>query len=279
MTAIAAPSKENAVVNHIVSIEVEAESLEEARQQVRSKIAEGCFLLSEEVVTWGGTNTATGRGPTTEAAFAQAQNGLAEGAEVLNREEVVAPGQKQITVEALDEQSATSKAKNQIGNAGTVKSLRLVVAGKKGVFGMGGRPGQYVADVSQQAVVKITYRLKAKIAVEIGRDIRSVDDRQKLDSAERNGTPVGVICDNCGRTCKALPKPVAKKTIMVMTPEIAMIAARYCEKSNIVVCGKCVGVSLGSIGPSLGGRRCPKCGEETAYAAVCHLRMTNTKLA
>jgi len=266
------------MTKHLISIEVEADSLEEARKQIKSQIAEGSFLLSEKVVTNGGTKTAKASAQTIEAAFAKAQGAVAQGAEILEKREIVAPTQRKISVEAFDEQSATTQVKNQIGKTEIVNSLKLVAAGKRGFLGIGKQPNQYLAEVFQQAAVEITYKSKAKITAKIGIDVRSANDKQKLDNAERTGTPVEVVCENCGRVCKALAKPIGASTVMVMTPQIAIIAARYCETSNIVVCGACVGVSLYATGLSFGGRRCPKCGEETGYAAVCHLRMTNTKL-
>lgn len=54
------------MTNHLISIESEADSLEEARKRIRSRITEGSFLLFEEVVTYGGTQTAKASAKTTE---------------------------------------------------------------------------------------------------------------------------------------------------------------------------------------------------------------------
>lgn len=116
-------------------------------------------------------------------------------------------------------------------------------------------------------------------SAKVGELRRSAEDTETLDQAERNDSPVSVTCDNCGGICKALGRPVDPNKIMVMTPEIAMMAARYCEGCNIVVCGRCVGVREGQAGLSVGGRPCPRCGTETIYASVSHLRATATALS
>lgn len=183
-----------------------------------------------------------------------------------------------MTVEAFDAQCASNIVKGQIESTEKVNSIQLDLPGKKGFLGIGKKPSRYLAAVSQQAVVKIAYKSKARISAKIGKNTRSADENRKLDKAERGGYAIDIACENCGRVCKASPKLISRNTIMVMTPEIAIIASRYCERCNIVVCGACVGVSPYSAGPSYGGRPCPKCGEETDYAAVRHLRMTCTKL-
>lgn len=153
-----------------------------------------------------------------------------------------------------------------------------MASGKKRLWGIGKKPSQYEAEVFQQAVVEVTYKQRAKVSAKIGEFKRSASDMQKLDNAERNNSPVEVICEQCGRECKALGRPLGERVIMVLTPDIAIIASRYCDKCNIVVCGRCTGVSPFDTGLRLSGRPCPRCSGETTYAAASHLRKTQTRI-
>lgn len=52
-------------------------------------------------------------------------------------------------------------------NATIVKSLKLIVAGKKGFLGIGKTPNKYEAEAFQQAVVEIIYKGKAKVSAKV----------------------------------------------------------------------------------------------------------------
>jgi hypothetical protein len=151
-------------------IEIEAESLEEARELVKSQIPEGLCLLSEKVISDGKPKTVKAFADTSKAAFAKAQSELPANASVLEKKELVAPEQKVITTEAFDEQSAKAQVGNQIGNSAIIKALKLTTSGKQGFLGIGKKPNQYNAEIFQQAVVEITYKTKAKISAEIGKE-------------------------------------------------------------------------------------------------------------
>jgi len=150
-------------------IEIEAETLEEARAQVKSQIPEGLHLLSEQVLSDGTPKTVKAVADTTESAFAKAQSEIPTNATILEKKELSAPAQRVITVQAFDERSVASEARRQLGEATLVKSLKLTVAGKKGFLGIGKTPNQYEAKVFQQAVVEITYKARAKVSATVGK--------------------------------------------------------------------------------------------------------------
>jgi uncharacterized C2H2 Zn-finger protein len=149
-------------------IEIEAATLEEAREQVKSQLAEGRRLLSEKVISDGKPRAVKAIADTTEEAFAKAQGEIPTDASVLERKEVATPEQKVVTVEAFDEQTANARVASQVGNTAIVKAIRLTTTGKQGFLGIGKKPNQYRAEVFQQAVVEIIYKTKAKISAEIG---------------------------------------------------------------------------------------------------------------
>lgn len=139
------------------TIEIEADSLKEAREQVKSQIPEGLHLLSEKVISDGKSKTVKANAETTEAAFTKAQVKVPNNANVIKKEELNAPSHRVITIESFDEQSAKSQVKGQIGNTAIIKAIKLVVSGNKGFLGIGKKPNQYKARIFQQAIVKITY--------------------------------------------------------------------------------------------------------------------------
>ncbi len=152
------------------TIEIEAQSLEEAREQLKSQIPEGFHLLSEQVISAGDAKTVTAFAATTKAALEKAQSKVPDNAATIEKQRELVPEQTTISVEAFDEQSATSeaewKAKEQ-GLAGTVRSVKLIVQGKRGILGIGAKPNQYEVEILGQPVVEVTYKTKAKISVKI----------------------------------------------------------------------------------------------------------------
>jgi hypothetical protein len=155
-------------------IEIEAESLEEAREQLQSQVPEGFELLSERVVSDGKPKTVKGVAETTEAAFTKAASQIPDDAKVLERKEIAPAERHVITVEAPDEQTArsraSSRARGQFKGRATVQSVTLAVAGRRGFLGLGAKPNQYDAEIFTQAVVEIVYKSKAKISAQIDKD-------------------------------------------------------------------------------------------------------------
>lgn len=148
-------------------IEVEAESLDEARKQVESQLPQGFFVCSEKVISDGKPRTEKGIAETIEDAYARAQSVVPSGATVVETKELARPERKVYTVEAYDEQSAGVRAKNKSGGTAIIKAIRLVTSGSKGFLGIGKKPNQYEVEMLHQAVVEITYKTKSKISVQI----------------------------------------------------------------------------------------------------------------
>jgi HEAT repeat protein len=159
-------------------IEIEADTLEQAREQVKSQIPEGLCLLSEAVVSDGRSGTVNAFADTTEEAYAKAQTEIPIQADVLEKTELAAPERKVITVEAFDEQGAASsarwEARREFGKTAIVKSVKLITMGRKGLFGIGKTPNQYEAELLQPATVEVTYKMKAKISIKVGSIVDSL---------------------------------------------------------------------------------------------------------
>jgi hypothetical protein len=258
----------------------ETDDLEEALLLVNFKITEGLYLYSQKIISDGKPKSLRGSAVTMDEAFIDAEKQIPSEAAIISKKEITNPGTLTLTVDAFDEQSARKQFGYKINSTSEIKSIQVSVPKKNGFFGIGKKPGQFKAEIFQKAVAEVTYKMKAKVTATIGESKRYESDLKKLENAESHGQPVDVICEHCGAKCRALAHPVSENTVMVMTPQQAIMAARYCEPCHIVVCGACVGVSLYSTGMSMGGRKCPNwnCRQETTYAAISHLKLTNTKL-
>ena len=147
------------------SIEVEADSLLEARKQIRSRIPENFEILSEKILSDGKIESARAVADTTEAAYEEALSKLPPEVEVVERKELVAAHQKNMIIEAFDEENARAQIGRKIGKNAKVVNAKLLKSGKKGFFGMGKKPNSYEFQVFQQAAVEIKYKKKAKIRV------------------------------------------------------------------------------------------------------------------
>ncbi len=150
-------------------IEIEADSLEEAREQMKSLTPEGFHLLSEQIIWDGKPQTVQISADTIVAAFAKAETLIPVGAEILEKKELSAPEQKVIRVEAEDEDGIEMSAKRTYQIRGAkFKNIRLITPGSKGLLGLGKKANLYEVEVHRTAVVSISYRTKAKISAKIG---------------------------------------------------------------------------------------------------------------
>jgi len=160
----------------------EGESLQEAREQVESKIRsiKGPFLRSEAIISDGKPETTRSVAQTTGEAFEKARKDVPTDAEVLDKKVCLSAEQKEITVEALDEQNARKQAKERIDETATLTSATLVSPSKKGVLGIGRKPSVYKIQVFQPAVVEITYKQKAKIVTSVVTPAERLPEFEKL---------------------------------------------------------------------------------------------------
>jgi hypothetical protein len=147
------------------SIEVEADSLLEARKKIQPRIPEGFAILSERIISDGKIESIINKADTIETAYKEALNKLPPDTEVVEKRELVTPYRKNVVVEAFDEQSASTKFRNEISKTAIVADVKLTKQGKKGIFGRGKKPNRYEFQVFEQAVVEIKYKKKAKIRV------------------------------------------------------------------------------------------------------------------
>lgn len=152
------------------TLELEAESLEEAHQMLNAQLPGGMQIFSKRIVADGKPRTLEAVGDTAEAAFAEARSKIPGEAEILDQKVLTAAEDKvtRVTVEAEDENSA--RLQMQIRRPqNAVKNVRLLSPAKKGALGFGAKAGQYEVELAQPAVVALTYKTKAKISVKYGK--------------------------------------------------------------------------------------------------------------
>lgn len=150
-------------------VEVEANSLKEAREKVKSQIPKGLHLLSEEIISDGKSKRVKGVADTIEAALEKAQKKIPADADVVEKKTRISPAQRMVTVKAFSEQHASAQVQGEIDNTAILRSLILRIPGKKGLLGIGKKPNIYEAQVFQRAVVEVIYKRKAKISATIGK--------------------------------------------------------------------------------------------------------------
>lgn len=148
------------------TIEVKADTIDEARKQVKSQIPQDLQIVTEEILSDGTTKSVKGVADTPEAASREAESKLPAEAEVVEKE-IQQPVRLVVTVDAFDEQNARKHVEQDITPPARVEEVALKKPGKKGLFGMGKKPNTYDVHVVQPAVVEIKYKTKAVIRVEL----------------------------------------------------------------------------------------------------------------
>jgi hypothetical protein len=151
-----------------MTIEVEAESVEEARKELANRIPAGFYLLSESIVATGEPSWVMASGETAEEAAEKARRLVPPGAAVLETKQLTEAKSEVISLEANDEKSAQSsmkaRATEDLGRTAGVRNLVLVQPARKGVLGLGKRPNCFSAEIFRLAEVRVIYKYKARIS-------------------------------------------------------------------------------------------------------------------
>ena len=107
------------------TIEVTADSLDEARKRVQSQIPEGLDMLSETVLSDGSPRKAIGSADTVNAAFEQAARKIPSGAHIGEKEQMIVPTETIVVIEAFDEKNATEQASVGLSYSATISGVAL----------------------------------------------------------------------------------------------------------------------------------------------------------
>ena len=145
------------------TIEVEAESLDEAEQKLQVQIPNGYAIHLKQILSDGKPTTLQSSAETTQAAWEKAQTQVPRGATIQSKRELIPPGRQVLTVQAVDEQEAKNQAVKHLGETRLIKSIRISVPPRKGLLGIGKSPGSYEIEIFQQAVVEVTFTTPVRI--------------------------------------------------------------------------------------------------------------------
>ena len=147
---------------------VDGETLADAREAANKQRE----ILSTQGVTFGEERVfedkkpvaISGNGATVEDAFISAQNQLPKAVMILEKVIVRDPEIYTFDLSAFDEDSARRAA---MGRSGVVKNIRLLAKGSQGILGIGKKPNRYEIEFLANAWVRIIYKSKARIEIDI----------------------------------------------------------------------------------------------------------------
>lgn len=132
-------------------MEIEATSLQAAREEAKSRTPAGLQILSEQIVWYFVSllpRTVKEVGATVEDALWKAQGQVKEGEKIISDERRL-PSQEVIEVQALDEETARIQARKMIDSTSEIVEMRVKTQGKKGFWGIGRKkPNIYEAKSS-----------------------------------------------------------------------------------------------------------------------------------
>lgn len=147
-------------------IEIEARSIDEAKEKLQSHLTEGLTIISEEILSGEKTETIQESEDTTEDAFAKALAKVPAQATVETKKVIGEPERKSFQIQAENDQDAITKIPIKYKYA--IDSVSLRTKGRKGFLGIGKILNTYDVSVFEKAVVSVSYREKVKIRVKVG---------------------------------------------------------------------------------------------------------------
>jgi hypothetical protein len=153
--------------------EITADSLQAARDQARSRIPQGFYLLSERVLSDGRPVALKEIAENSESAFAAARARVPAGAHIVAEKEIHAPELVTLRLSAESEDSARRQAESKKDKTSVIQTVSLATPGKRGFLGIGRTPNQYEIHILKKADVEVTYKTDAKIVVTVGDQIAS----------------------------------------------------------------------------------------------------------
>lgn len=139
-------------------IEIEANSLEEARRKLDEK---NVIVLEESILSQGRVETIEAVADSVEEAFAKAQSKVPAEAKTEKQKIKISPKRITLHVQGNDEESAGR------GKAEVIASVLLFKKGRKGFWGFGKTPNVYEVVISQQALVELRFREQAKLQAKV----------------------------------------------------------------------------------------------------------------
>jgi hypothetical protein len=149
------------------TLEMTADSLDEARSRVTSKMPQGFCVLSETVISDGQPVTIRESAETINGARTAVRSRVPKGSRIDHEKETRQSEVKTIRISADTQEAARNQAQSQLNKTTVIKTITLAIAGKRGFLGIGKTQNQYNVEVLKYAEVEIRFKTDAKIAVTI----------------------------------------------------------------------------------------------------------------
>ncbi|GAK59609.1 hypothetical protein U27_06594 [Candidatus Vecturithrix granuli] len=146
------------------TFQVEAVSIQEAKDILKGKIPQGMVVISERVI-FDGTEKLYGRGKTVDDAFQDAMSHALPDAEIIEKRTTSLPTTTRFEIKAFNDTDARIEAQQKIQPYSSIMNITVKIKGRKGFFGIGKDPNIYDVEVSHPAFVDITIRNKGTKAI------------------------------------------------------------------------------------------------------------------
>lgn len=176
------------------SFEVEAYTLDEARELARVQIPKGLFFFSDQVIDPGQRERIRGIGATTDEALARALAQTPKGMAVIDSVELQEAKKETQIIDVVDgyaevkmrlemnsELAADLRKKFKTSySEPSFGEVREISAGKQGFLGFRSKVGQYELDLFYDSVVEVIFSTKQKLEVKISTDPKAIRSDAQL---------------------------------------------------------------------------------------------------
>ena len=123
------------------TLEIEADSVDEAYALAEHQVPEGFAVTSRRVISDGGTpKEAKGVGTTEQEAESEARKAMPKSAFDVNVRIENAPEHRKLTVEAFEENEARTYAQKELSSGEQIQSVSVLQEGSKGFLGLFKKP-------------------------------------------------------------------------------------------------------------------------------------------
>jgi hypothetical protein len=171
-----------------MEIEVEAESLEQARQKLIAQLPQGHYLKSEQVIVEGSSGKINLYAVNEADAVFLAQKQVPHHARILAHQVLSSATTRTISVEATDAEAARAQAVKAARSGENLQQIRLVSKGSQGFMGVGRRQDLFEAILFTPAVIEITYHVPVRVrAVVVS---RITETRELINSGDYRAAEV-----------------------------------------------------------------------------------------
>jgi hypothetical protein len=206
------------------SLNIEALSIDEAKQILKSRIPKDYYVTSEEVLSEGEHHVIQAKNENLTDATLQAESQIPPGFKFVIKDALSKPGERTTEIRANNEQEAVILANKDALPHGSVISVDLKETGSRGFLGFGHKPNLYLAIIRDLAVVEIRAAEQSKFRFYI----RQLPSEQDLLSWAE------ALSEETSERCRAQIQSAV--TGRRPTPEYPIFFKRVSEELDELLC-------------------------------------------